>query len=646
MNEGFFYFSDLLSLRLYVMVIQPNTRSAANIYPAWKVALVLVLCFLGFLYALPNIYPEDPAIQISSVKGDALGQRELETVQSALTQSGYALKSVSLEKGQVLIRLNDTETQLKAQDSLKAGLGRGFIVALNLAPSTPAWLHAIGGKPAPLGLDLRGGVHFLFDVDMDTAVANYYQRHVTDLKRMFRNEQVRYQEISLDDKNQFIIRLRDGQEDAVGKMRHLIDQNLPDMELINNDGLVTTWQLSKAALAEFKKSTVQQNVTTLRNRVNELGVAEPIIQQQGERRIVVQLPGVQDSARAKEILGATATLEFRLVDEKGDVEAAMSGKSVPAGSKLYASRDGRQLLLKNDVIVTGSSVTDAKSGLDSQGGSPMVSVNLDEAGGRKMLETTKANVGNRMAVVFIESRIETQTVNGEQVKKRITTQDVINAAVIRDQFANRFQITGLDSVHEARNLALLLRAGALSAPMEIVEERTIGPSLGAENIEKGILSIVMGFVAVLIFMAWRYRLFGMYANIALMMNVFIIMALLSGLQATLTLPGIAGIVLTMGMAVDANVLINERVREELRNGHTTFAAIQAGYDKAFWTIADSHVTQLLAALLLFAFGSGPIKGFAVTLTIGVITSMFTALMVSRLLVHWTYSNHKTSRLSV
>ncbi len=627
------------------MVIQPNTRSSAHIYPAWKVALVLLLCFLGFLYALPNIYPEDPAIQVSSVKGDALGQRELESVQNALTQANYSLKSVALENNQILIRLNDSETQLKAQDTLKAGLGRGFIVALNLAPSTPAWLHAIGGKPAPLGLDLRGGVHFLFDVDMDTAVANHYQRHITDLKRLFRNEQVRYQEVTLNDKNQFIIRLRDGQEEAMGKLRNLVGNSLSDMEQVDSDGLVSIWQLSKAALAEFKKSTVQQNVTTLRNRVNELGVAEPIIQQQGERRIVVQLPGVQDSARAKEILGATATLEFRLVDEKGDVDAAIAGRSV-AGSKLYSMREGRQLLLKNDVILTGSSVTDAKSGLDSQGGSPMVSVNLDEAGGRKMLETTKANVGNRMAVVFIESRIETQTVNGEQVKKRVTTQDVINAAVIRDQFANRFQITGLDSVHEGRNLALLLRAGALSAPMEIVEERTIGPSLGAENIEKGILSIVMGFVAVLIFMAWRYRLFGMYANIALMMNVFIIMALLSGLQATLTLPGIAGIVLTMGMAVDANVLINERIREELRNGHTTFAAIQAGYDKAFWTIADSHVTQLLAALLLFAFGSGPIKGFAVTLTIGVITSMFTALMVSRLLVHWTYSNHKTSRLSV
>ncbi|HQT01516.1 MAG: protein translocase subunit SecD [Thiotrichales bacterium 16-46-22] len=626
------------------MLVQPNTRSVANIYPLWKAILVVLLCFIGFVYALPNIYPEDPAIQVSSVKGDPLAERELGSVQQALVSAGYEVKSVELDNGQVLVRFNDTETQLKAQDTLKSGLGRSFIVALNLAPSTPEWLSSIGGRPAPLGLDLRGGVHFLFDVDMDAAVAGYYQRHVTDLKRLLRNEQIRYQEVALENEI-FTLQLREGQDVSFEKVRQLIEKNLPDLVLMDNEGVTSRWQFNKTAIAEFKKSTVQQNVTTLRNRVNELGVAEPLIQQQGERRIVVQLPGVQDSARAKEILGATATLEFRLVDEKGDVQAAIAGR-VPAGSKLYGSRDGRQLLLKTDVIVTGDSVTDAKSGLDTQGGSPMVSVNLDEAGGRKMLETTKANVGNRMAVVFIESRVESKVVDGETIKSRVTTQDVINAAVIRDQFANRFQITGLDTVHEARNLALLLRAGALSAPMEIVEERTVGPSLGAENIEKGVWSIIVGFVAVLLFMLWRYKLLGLYANIALLANVFLIMALLSTMQATLTLPGIAGIVLTMGMAVDANVLINERIREELRNGHTTFAAIQAGFDKAFWTIADSHVTQLLTALLLFAFGSGPIKGFAITLTIGVITSMFTALMVSRLLVHWTYSNKKVSRVSV
>lgn len=626
------------------MLVQPNTRSVANIYPLWKAMLVVLLCFIGFVYALPNIYPEDPAIQVSSVKGDPLAERELNSVQQALVTAGYEVKSVELDKGQVLVRFNDTETQLKAQDALKSGLGRSFIVALNLAPSTPEWLSSIGGRPAPLGLDLRGGVHFLFDVDMDAAVTSYYQRHVTDLKRLLRNEQIRYQEVALENEI-FTLQLREGQEVSFDKVRQLIEKNLPDLVLMDNAGTSSRWQFNKTAVAEFKKSTVQQNVTTLRNRVNELGVAEPLIQQQGERRIVVQLPGVQDSARAKEILGATATLEFRLVDEKGDVQAAIAGR-VPAGSKLYGSRDGRQLLLKSDVIVTGDAVTDAKSGLDSQGGSPMVSVNLDEAGGRKMLETTKSNIGNRMAVVFIESRVESKVVDGETIKTRVTTQDVINAAVIRDQFANRFQITGLDTVHEGRNLALLLRAGALSAPMEIVEERTVGPSLGAENIEKGVWSIIVGFVAVLLFMLWRYKLLGLYANIALMANVFLIMALLSTMQATLTLPGIAGIVLTMGMAVDANVLINERIREELRNGHTTFAAIQAGFDKAFWTIADSHVTQLLTALLLFAFGSGPIKGFAITLTIGVITSMFTALMVSRLLVHWTYSNKKVSRVSV
>ena len=576
------------------MLVQPNTRSVANIYPLWKAILVVLLCFIGFVYALPNIYPEDPAIQVSSVKGDPLAERELGSVQQALVSAGYEVKSVELDNGQVLVRFNDTETQLKAQDTLKSGLGRSFIVALNLAPSTPEWLSSIGGRPAPLGLDLRGGVHFLFDVDMDAAVAGYYQRHVTDLKRLLRNEQIRYQEVALENEI-FTLQLREGQDVSFEKVRQLIEKNLPDLVLMDNEGVTSRWQFNKTAIAEFKKSTVQQNVTTLRNRVNELGVAEPLIQQQGERRIVVQLPGVQDSARAKEILGATATLEFRLVDEKGDVQAAIAGR-VPAGSKLYGSRDGRQLLLKTDVIVTGDSVTDAKSGLDTQGGSPMVSVNLDEAGGRKMLETTKANVGNRMAVVFIESRVESKVVDGETIKTRVTTQDVINAAVIRDQFANRFQITGLDTVHEARNLALLLRAGALSAPMEIVEERTVGPSLGAENIEKGVWSIIVGFVAVLLFMLWRYKLLGLYANIALLANVFLIMALLSTMQATLTLPGIAGIVLTMGMAVDANVLINERIREELRNGHTTFAAIQAGFDKAFWTIADSHVTQLHTAV--------------------------------------------------
>ncbi|HQR82496.1 MAG TPA: protein translocase subunit SecD, partial [Thiotrichales bacterium] len=546
------------------MLVQPNTRSVANIYPLWKAILVVLLCFIGFVYALPNIYPEDPAIQVSSVKGDPLAERELGSVQQALVSAGYEVKSVELDNGQVLVRFNDTETQLKAQDTLKSGLGRSFIVALNLAPSTPEWLSSIGGRPAPLGLDLRGGVHFLFDVDMDAAVAGYYQRHVTDLKRLLRNEQIRYQEVALENEI-FTLQLREGQDVSFEKVRQLIEKNLPDLVLMDNEGVTSRWQFNKTAIAEFKKSTVQQNVTTLRNRVNELGVAEPLIQQQGERRIVVQLPGVQDSARAKEILGATATLEFRLVDEKGDVQAAIAGR-VPAGSKLYGSRDGRQLLLKTDVIVTGDSVTDAKSGLDTQGGSPMVSVNLDEAGGRKMLETTKANVGNRMAVVFIESRVESKVVDGETIKTRVTTQDVINAAVIRDQFANRFQITGLDTVHEARNLALLLRAGALSAPMEIVEERTVGPSLGAENIEKGVWSIIVGFVAVLLFMLWRYKLLGLYANIALLANVFLIMALLSTMQATLTLPGIAGIVLTMGMAVDANVLINERIREELRNG--------------------------------------------------------------------------------
>jgi preprotein translocase subunit SecD len=398
-------------------------------------------------------------------------------------------------------------------------------------------------------------------------------------------------------------------------------------------------------IAETKKFALQQNITTLRNRINELGVAEPVIQQQGERRIVVQLPGVQDTARAKEILGATATLEFRLVDERGDAERAARTGVAPGQSQLYYFRDGRPILLQRSVIVSGDSVINAQSGIDSQAGSSQVSVTLDSAGGRRMLATTKENVGNRMAVVFIESRIDTVMENGQEVKKRIVTRDVINAAVIRDQFANRFQITGLDNMQEAQNLALLLRAGALAAPMEIIEERTVGPSLGQDNIDQGLMSVIVGFILVLILMAWRYKTFGMIANLALSLNLVLIVAVLSLMQATLTLPGIAGIVLTVGMAVDANVLIFERIRDELKNSSIQ-TAIHAGYEKAFLTIADSNITTLLAALLLFSFGTGPIKGFAITLAIGIITSMFTAILGTRALVNWLYGNKRVEKLSI
>ncbi|MDP6583075.1 MAG: protein translocase subunit SecD, partial [Anaerolineales bacterium] len=395
-----------------------------------------------------------------------------------------------------------------------------------------------------------------------------------------------------------------------------------------------------------KKSALKQNITTLRNRVNELGVAEPIIQRQGTERIVVQLPGVQDTARAKEILGAVATLEFRLVDEKNDHQSAVESGKIPSGSKLYYFKDGRPLLLKTSVIATGENIVDAASSVDQQNNSPMVSITLDNAGGRSMLETTKEYVQHRMAVVYIENRVETILKDGETIKNRSKTQDIINAATIQGIFSNRFQITGIDSSREARNLALLLRAGSLSAPIEIIEERTIGPSLGADNIQKGLMSVLVGFALVLIFMGWRYRVFGLVANVALTLNLVTIVSILSLIQATLTLPGIAGIVLTVGMAVDANVLIFERIKEELSANKNVQKAISAGYGKALLTIADANITTLIAALVLFSFGTGPVKGFAVTLSIGIITSMFTAIIVSRAIINLIYGGKKTEGLAI
>jgi len=405
-------------------------------------------------------------------------------------------------------------------------------------------------------------------------------------------------------------------------------------------------EISSDAQTAAKASALKQNIVTLRNRVNELGVAEPIIQQQGSERIVVQLPGVQDTARAKEILGAVATLEFRLVDEKNDLQTAVQSGKIPVGSKLYKFKDGEPLLLKKSVIVTGENIVDAASGVSQENNSPMVSITLDSAGGRTMLEITKEFLHHRMAVVYIENRVETIIEDGKTVKKRSKTQDIINAAVIQGTFSNRFQITGLDSAREARNLALLLRAGSLSAPIEIIEERTIGPSLGADNIQKGLISVLVGFSLVLLFMGWRYRVFGLVANLALTLNLVTIVSILSLLQATLTLPGIAGIVLTVGMAVDANVLIFERIKEELQLNKNIQKAISAGYAKALLTIADANITTLIASLVLFSFGTGPVKGFAVTLSIGIITSMFTAIFVSRAVINLIYGDRKVEELAI
>ena len=496
-----------------------------------------------------------------------------------------------------------------------------------------------------LGLDLRGGVHFLMEVDMQAALKSAVERYVSDLRAALREDKVRYLTITARD-GRVEVKFRDAETRT--KANDVIHRQYRDLVLTEEerDGSFYLYAAqSEQEQRETKKFALKQNITTLRNRVNELGVAEPVIQQQGDNRIVVQLPGVQDTARAKEILGATATLEYHMVDEKHGLDDALAGR-VPPGSRIYNERDGGPILLYKRVIITGDQIIDAASGIEQQSGSPMVSVTLDAKGARKMSQNTRENVGKRMAVVFIETKTETRMVDGKPKRTTQRLEEVISVAVIREHFSKRFQTTGLDSTQEARNLALLLRAGALAAPIEIVEERTIGPSLGQDNIDQGFASVVIGFVCVLVFMAFWYRGFGMVANVALALNLVFIVAVLSMLQATLTLPGIAGIVLTVGMAVDANVLIFERIREELRSKNTPHASIHAGYGKAFSTIADANVTTLIASVVLFTFGTGPIKGFAITLSIGIVTSMFTAIMVSRSIVNLALGGKRVNKLSI
>ena len=616
-----------------------------NEYPAWKYLLIIALVVIGLLYALPNLYGEDPAVQVSGGRNVTMDDTIQALLESKLGDAGISSISVEETDRGLLIRFNDTEDQLAATDLFKDALGPDYIVALNLAPSTPAWLQAINALPMYLGLDLRGGVHFLMEVDMDAAIQKAMQRYSSDLRTVLRKAKVRYTSIR-ESGDKLVIKFRSVEDRD--KSYDLIHDEYRELQLKpvdEGDSSVLEITLSDKEARDIQKLALQQNITTLRNRVNELGVAEPIIQQQGDRRVVVQLPGVQDTATAKRILGATATLEYRAVDTKNDVEAARNGK-IPAGSSLYKHRDGRYYLLKNRNIATGDQIINARSGFDSNSGSPQVSVTLDGKGARKMLEFTKVSVGKPMAVLFIENKTSTRMVNGEQVISHRKIEEIISVATIRGVFGRQFQTTGLDSPQEAHELALLLRSGALAAPIRIVEERTVGPSLGAENIEQGFQSVVIGFVLVLIFMALYYKVFGLIADLALTLNLVFVVALLSMLQATLTMPGIAGIVLTVGMAVDANVLIFERIREELRNGNTPQASIHAGYAKAFSTIADANVTTLIAAIVLFSFGTGPIKGFAVTLSLGIITSMFTSIVGTRAVINLIYGGRRLQRLPV
>ncbi len=616
-----------------------------NRYPLWKNILVLVLVLLGLVYALPNVFDQDPALEISGSRRASVDPATEATVRTALSNAKIKIKSIEAGADKLLVRFSDSQSQLRAKEILETTLGGDYTQALTLSTDVPGWLQSIGALPMYLGLDLRGGIHVLIDVDMDAAVSQAMERYNGDIRTLLRNEKLRYSRLATRDDALLVTfkeaDLRDKALDVIGnEFRDLLLQPLDE----GGEYLIQV-KISPSEQRSVKKFALNQNITTLRNRVNALGVSEPVIQQQGERRIVVQLPGAQDPSKLKELLGATATLEYRLVDTEHSVEDALAGK-VPPGSKLYKTRDGRPVLLKKRVIVTGNQITDASSGFDQRTGSPMVSVSLDSQGARRMRNVTTENVNKPMAVVFIETRKDTRIVNGEPVTRKVQVEEVISVANILEPFGRRFQTTGLDSPEEAHDLALLLRAGALAAPIDIVEERTIGPSLGQDNIDQGFTSVVIGLVVVMVFMAVYYKVFGLVANLALLLNLVFIVAILSMLQATLTLPGIAGIVLTVGMAVDANVLIFERIREEIRVGSTPQASIYAGYEKALSTIVDANITTLIAAVVLFSFGTGPIKGFAVTLFIGILTSMFTAIVGTRAVVNLIYGGKRVARLSI
>jgi len=613
-----------------------------NRYPMWKYILIIVVMLASFILALPNIYPSQPAVQVTSSSPDfPLDASVLQKIKDALTEKGIAVEDTqSLDSTKALLRFDTPDTQLAAADAIKTSLGSKFNTALNLAPATPNWLRSL--KPMNLGLDLRGGVHFLMEVDMESAIDKSLTRHSEEFRTFLREKKISYLGVKRV-ANDLIIQfktteLRDqARQEIKSEYRNEID--FEDEETAKGAALKAT--LTQNNINNTKRFALQQNITTLRKRVNELGVSEPIIQQQGLERIVVQLPGVQDPSVAKQILGTTATLEFRLVDEGNDPYSAQSSGRVPAGDKLFFERNGNPILLKSRVMLTGDYITDASSGFDQRDQRPSVTIVLDGKGAKLFAKSTGANVQKLMGVVFIEHKtVVTKQDDGTFKKNTKVSREVINVARIQEQLSKRFQITGLDTPQEAYNLALLLRAGALAAPVYIVEERTIGPSLGADNISAGFKSVVIGFVLVLIFMAFYYRVFGLVANLALTLNLILIVAALSMLQATLTLPGIAGIVLTVGMAVDANVLIYERIKEELRNGLTPQAAIQSGYEKAFSTIADANITTLIAAVVLYGMGTGPIKGFAITLAIGIVSSMFTAIMGTRAVINLIYGGNK------
>jgi len=604
-------------------------------YPLWKTLTLVFVTLLGLLYALPNIYGQAPAVQVSTISGDGLPANFSEIAKAALTKAQLEAETSHAESQRWVLRFSKPEDQLRAADTLKRALGSSYIVALATDAKTPAWLLAMGAKPMSLGLDLRGGVHFLLEVDIADAKKAAAQRYVTDLPNFLRKESIRYTG-----------RRQEGEAtvldfaDATTReaARKAITREFPELLLdVPTEASTLTARLSEVEVKRIVDFAVGQNLTTLRNRVNQLGVAEPLVQRQGVNRIVVQLPAVQDTTRVKDLLGATATLEYRAVEDSGPAaESAAASGIVPPGADLFYTRDGnRPVLLKKDIIAAGVNLIDATATVDENGG-PAVSVKLDGPGGKRMFAFTEKSVGKPMAVLFKETVVTTNySADGVPLREKRNVEEIISIATIQGVFGNQFRTTGLEG-KEAQNLSVLLKAGALAAPVEIVEERTVGPSLGADNIQKGFTAALLGLGLVSLFMLIYYKMFGLFAIAALVLNLVLVVAVLSLLGAALTVPGIAGIVLHMGIAVDANVLIYERIREELRNGVKPHEAIQHGYDRAFLTIADANVTVLIGTVMLFALGAGPVKGFAITLAIGILTSQFTAIVGSRALAQLAF----------
>ncbi|MFT5137098.1 MAG: preprotein translocase subunit SecD [Arenicella sp.] len=618
-----------------------------NRNPTWKYLLLVLLVVFGVIYASPNLYVAEPGVQVLGVRDTEVNESTLAQITRALEQNNIELKSISLDNGVIKARLTSEEAQSNARDVLKDSLGDKYGIALADLPTTPSWLASFGAEPMYLGLDLRGGVHFLLQVDMLAAQQRAEENYVDDIKKLYQEDRLRYLSVKRNGSASIEAKFKSAElrDEAIEKLQDAY----PELSAIESDRdqrFFFTAKLSDNTIAELQKAALKKNMIALRNRIDQLGVSEPIIQQQGKDRIVIQLPGVKDPGEAKLILGKTATLEVRLVDESNELSASINGR-VPSGSKRYFFRDGRGILLKKRLVLSGENIVDASAGFSSQSGGSTVSITLDAKGSNIWRKVTGENINKRMAVVYVETTVDTKVnAAGEEklVRKRI--EEVITAPVIRDQLGKRFEITGLDNPKEAQDLSLLLRAGSLAAPVYIVEERTIGPSLGKDNIEKGFQSVLYGFLAVLVFMVVYYRVFGMVASFALVLNLVVIVSVLSLLQATLTLPGVAGMVLTVGMAVDANVLIFERIREELRAGNAPQMAIHRGYDNAFSTIIDANLTTLIAAMVLFNFGTGPIKGFAITLSIGIVTSMITAIFVSRILVNFAYGKRRLPTLSI